>query len=221
MKIQPFLEHHGIVANPFADEDAQTDLVFKGYCITQTYHPFWDKIYGNPAEPATAIVFGEKGSGKTALRLQIARHLGDSQRRSPRRPGAGDRLRRFQSLSGPLSRAVSRPAAQDGALLGALEALGPHGRHPVAGRDATGRSDSRDEAGEPSGGLRPPAAGDRVARALPGPRRAAAGGLLRPIDGPERRRAMAAAAAEAAFSDLADAVGPRPARGGRRGGRSP
>ncbi|MCX7425708.1 MAG: hypothetical protein NTW96_08820 [Planctomycetia bacterium] len=77
MKIQPFLEHHGIVSNPFADEDAQTDLVFKGYCITQTYHPFWDKIYGNPAEPATAIVFGEKGSGKTALRLQIARHLGD------------------------------------------------------------------------------------------------------------------------------------------------
>jgi len=77
MKIQPFLEHHGITANPFADEDAQTDLVFKGFCITHTYHPTWDKIYGNPAEPATAVVFGEKGSGKTALRLQIARHLGD------------------------------------------------------------------------------------------------------------------------------------------------
>jgi hypothetical protein len=77
MKIQPFLEHHGIASNPFADEDAQTDLVFKGFCITHTYHPTWDKIYGNPAEPATAIVFGEKGSGKTALRLQIARHLAD------------------------------------------------------------------------------------------------------------------------------------------------
>ncbi|MBN2021953.1 MAG: hypothetical protein JW809_04100 [Pirellulales bacterium] len=77
MKIQPFLEHHGITVNPFADEDAQTDLVFKGFCITHTYHPTWDKIYGNPAEPATAIVFGEKGAGKTALRLQIARHLGD------------------------------------------------------------------------------------------------------------------------------------------------
>lgn len=77
MKLQPFLEHHGIASNPFADEDAQTDLVFKGYCITHTHHPTWDKIYGNPAEPATAIVFGEKGSGKTALRLQIARHLAD------------------------------------------------------------------------------------------------------------------------------------------------
>jgi len=77
MKIQQLLDHHGIVANPFSDEDAQTDLVFKGYCITHTYHPAWDKIYGNPAEPATAVVFGEKGSGKTALRLQIVRHLAD------------------------------------------------------------------------------------------------------------------------------------------------
>ena len=77
MKIQNFFEHHDIATNPFSDEDAQTDLVFKGYCIRQTFHPTWDKIYGNPSDPATAIVFGEKGSGKTALRLQIARHLGD------------------------------------------------------------------------------------------------------------------------------------------------
>jgi hypothetical protein len=77
MKIQQFLEHHGIASNPFADEDAQTDLVFKGACIRTTYHPSWDKIYGDPKEPATAVVFGEKGSGKTALRLQIVRHLAD------------------------------------------------------------------------------------------------------------------------------------------------
>ena len=77
MKIQQFLEHHGIASNPFADEDAQTDLVFKGYCIRNTYHPTWDKIYGEPSEPATSVVFGEKGSGKTAIRLQIARHLAD------------------------------------------------------------------------------------------------------------------------------------------------
>ena len=75
MKIQQFLEHHGIASNPFADEDAQTDPVFKDHCIAGTHHPSWDKVYGNPAEPATAIVFGEKGSGKTALRLQIVQHL--------------------------------------------------------------------------------------------------------------------------------------------------
>jgi len=29
MKAQQFLEHHGIRCNPFAEEDAQTDPVFK------------------------------------------------------------------------------------------------------------------------------------------------------------------------------------------------
>jgi len=77
MKIQQFLGHHGIAANPFADEDAQTDLVFKGSCIKSTYHPTWDKIYGDPSEPATSIVFGEKGAGKTAIGLQIVRHLAE------------------------------------------------------------------------------------------------------------------------------------------------
>ena len=75
MKVQDFLEHHGISRNPFAEEDAQTDPVFKEHCIDSTYHPTWDKVYGDPAEPASAIVFGEKGSGKTAMRLQLARHL--------------------------------------------------------------------------------------------------------------------------------------------------
>ena len=77
MKIQQFLDHYEIEQNPFADEDAQTDRVFKDYCFDTTYHPSWDKIYGNPQDPSTAIVFGEKGSGKTALRIQIARHLSE------------------------------------------------------------------------------------------------------------------------------------------------
>ncbi len=83
MKIQPFLDHHGIASNPFADEDAQTDLVFKGACIRNTFHPTWDKIYGDPSEPATAVVFGEKGSGKTAIRLQLIRRLADHNAEQP------------------------------------------------------------------------------------------------------------------------------------------
>ncbi|MDA8744899.1 hypothetical protein N9N28_09735 [Rubripirellula amarantea] len=75
MNIQSFLEHHGIVRNPFAEEDAQTDQVFKEHCISSAYHPIWDKVYGDPKEPSTSIVFGPKGSGKTAMRLQIDRHL--------------------------------------------------------------------------------------------------------------------------------------------------
>jgi hypothetical protein len=84
MKIQQFLEHHGMAANPFAEEDAQTDPVFKEHCIASMYHPAWDKIYGNPADPATSVVFGEKGSGKTAIRLQIAQHLAQYNRAHPK-----------------------------------------------------------------------------------------------------------------------------------------
>ncbi len=75
MNIQSFLEHHGIVRNPFAEEDAQTDPVFKEFCISSAYHPVWDKVYGDPSEPSTAVIFGPKGSGKTAMRLQVDRHL--------------------------------------------------------------------------------------------------------------------------------------------------
>ena len=71
MKTQDFLEHHGVSRNPFAEEDAQTDAVFKNHCIASTFHVGWDKISGDPNDPATSIVFGEKGAGKTALKLQI------------------------------------------------------------------------------------------------------------------------------------------------------
>lgn len=75
MQFLEFLAHHGMGQNPFAEEDAQTDAVFKEHCIASTFHPAWDKIFGTPADPATSIVFGEKGSGKTALRLQIQNHI--------------------------------------------------------------------------------------------------------------------------------------------------
>ena len=77
MKLHDLLAHHGIVANPFADEDAQTDPVFQGRCRSSTFHPQWDKVYGDPSSPATSIVFGEKGAGKTAMRLQMAAQVED------------------------------------------------------------------------------------------------------------------------------------------------
>ena len=80
MKIHDLLDHHGIDRNPFAEEDAQTDPVFTETCIDGTHHPVWDKVFGDPRVPATAVVFGEKGSGKTAMRLQIARHVQDYNR---------------------------------------------------------------------------------------------------------------------------------------------
>jgi len=71
MKLREYFEHFGIEGNPFSEEDAQKDQVFQEHCISTTFHPAWDKLYGKPAEPDTAIIFGEKGAGKTALRLQM------------------------------------------------------------------------------------------------------------------------------------------------------
>ena len=79
MKTEQFLQHHGIKGNPFSEEDAQTDTVFKRQCLSTIHHPAWNKFFGSPADPSTALVFGEKGSGKTALRLQAAAELEDLQ----------------------------------------------------------------------------------------------------------------------------------------------
>jgi hypothetical protein len=75
MKTEQFLEHHGIKGNPFSEEDAQTDTVFKRRCLATIHHPAWNKFFGSPADPSTALVFGEKGSGKTALRLQATSEI--------------------------------------------------------------------------------------------------------------------------------------------------
>src|SRR3954464_7983153 len=83
MKIEQFLRHHGVAGNPFSEEDAQTDTVFKRGCLVTIHHPAWDKFFGSPADPSTALVFGEKGSGKTALRLQAAAELETYNREHP------------------------------------------------------------------------------------------------------------------------------------------
>jgi hypothetical protein len=75
MKITQFLEHHGVKDNPFGQEDAQSDQVFRQHCLDSAHHPAWAKILGSPNEPSTAIVFGEKGAGKTALRLQLVEEI--------------------------------------------------------------------------------------------------------------------------------------------------
>jgi hypothetical protein len=83
MKIDQFLGHYGIKANPFIEEDAQTDTVFKRGCLASIHHPAWSKFFGSASDPSTALVFGEKGSGKTALRLQATAELEGHNRENP------------------------------------------------------------------------------------------------------------------------------------------
>lgn len=82
MKIQQFLEHYGVRINPFSQEDAQSDHIFQRHCSQALYHPAWDKVLGDCRNPSTAIVFGEKGSGKTAIRLQLMKAISEHNQRS-------------------------------------------------------------------------------------------------------------------------------------------
>lgn len=69
MNIEPFFQHWSITENPFKAEEAKDDTVFERLIPEGTAHPDFEKIYGQPLYPSSAVVFGEKGSGKTALRL--------------------------------------------------------------------------------------------------------------------------------------------------------
>ncbi|MCA9049659.1 MAG: zeta toxin family protein, partial [Planctomycetaceae bacterium] len=83
MKIHQLLDHYGVKINPFSQEDAQSDHIFQRHCAEVIYHPAWDKVLGDCENPSTSIVFGEKGAGKTALRLQLVNALRTHNRSHP------------------------------------------------------------------------------------------------------------------------------------------
>ncbi|CAK9055878.1 Uncharacterized protein SCF082_LOCUS30162, partial [Durusdinium trenchii] len=97
MNLGQFFEHWSIAENPFRGEEARHDAVFARLTAEpaaasagadagkpepeaatnaapargDARHSDFEKIVGDLRSPSTSIVFGEKGSGKTALRLQI------------------------------------------------------------------------------------------------------------------------------------------------------
>lgn len=76
MNLEHFLEHHGLSQNPFDAEEARHDAVFQRLAVqAQQNHPDFAKIAGKVDRPASAVVFGEKGSGKTATRLLIDQRI--------------------------------------------------------------------------------------------------------------------------------------------------
>ncbi|MEM6332761.1 MAG: hypothetical protein AAF823_05415 [Planctomycetota bacterium] len=80
MQVETFFAHHGIRDNPFAAEEARLDPVLSRLPRDQAAHPELPKVLGQIDSPSTSVVFGEKGTGKTALRLHIA-HLIDGHNR--------------------------------------------------------------------------------------------------------------------------------------------
>ena len=71
MKIETFLEHYRIGENPFGAEEARNDPVFDRLIQHDLSHPEFAKVLGQVDRPGTSVVFGEKGSGKTAIRIML------------------------------------------------------------------------------------------------------------------------------------------------------
>jgi len=92
MNVSQFFDHWGIADNPFRGEEARHDAVFARMSDTHAgaTHSDFEKILGDLRHPSTAIVFGEKGSGKTAIRLQMARRIALLPHDRPPAPGAGE-----------------------------------------------------------------------------------------------------------------------------------
>lgn len=88
MNISDFFGHWSIEENPFRGEEARHDDVLtrlnrRGAKGLGSMHSDFEKILGELARPSTSIVFGEKGSGKTAIRLQIAERTAEFNEKNP------------------------------------------------------------------------------------------------------------------------------------------
>lgn len=77
MDIRRFFEHWQIRENPFQAEEAKNDEVYLRNLADAMVHPDFDKVLGSPREVSTSVVFGKKGSGKTAMRLMIEKRYTD------------------------------------------------------------------------------------------------------------------------------------------------
>ena len=68
--------HWALDEDPFVQEDADKDPVLAKVPV-QAVHSSFDRLYGSTDAPSPGIVFGEKGSGKSSLRLAMKRRLED------------------------------------------------------------------------------------------------------------------------------------------------
>ena len=109
MNLSHLFEHWSITENPFKGEEARDDAVFArlglpglaepGEGRPVATHSDFEKVLGSLDRPSTAVVFGEKGSGKTAIRMQIADHV---RRHNLDHPGRGVWVIEYDDLNSVL-----------------------------------------------------------------------------------------------------------------------
>ena len=105
MDIRKYFEHWGIRVNPFQAEEAKNDEVYLGNLADTMTHPDFDKVIGSMREVSTSVVFGKKGSGKTAMRLLMENRYKDHNAEHPE-----ERIRviRYDDLNPVLDRLMRR-----------------------------------------------------------------------------------------------------------------
>lgn len=84
MFAQTWRQHWGMTSEPFMCEDADKDVILQAM-DKSAVHSGFDRVYGNPNEPAPGIIFGEKGSGKSALRLMMRRNIEEFNTQNPQK----------------------------------------------------------------------------------------------------------------------------------------
>ena len=67
-------QHWSLDEDPFVQEDADKDPVLRRV-PAEAVHSSFDRLYGSVEAPGPGVVFGEKGSGKSSLRLAMKRRL--------------------------------------------------------------------------------------------------------------------------------------------------
>lgn len=122
MNSEAFLRHHRLESNPFRGEEARQDAVF-GRVETECRHPDFEKILGDPHHPAAAVVFGERGSGKTALRLQLESAIIDANLGNPEARCLVVDHDEFNPMLGSIGRAIRK---DDGAAAVTAVTLSDH-----------------------------------------------------------------------------------------------
>lgn len=110
MQIEAFWKHWQVVQDPFGAEEARRDPVLLSLLDGQTAHPEFAKVLGQPDRPTPAVVFGEKGSGKTALRVMLERRIAEHNQNHPQRKAL---VVIYDDLNGPLDRIVASVGRRD------------------------------------------------------------------------------------------------------------
>jgi hypothetical protein len=77
MQVEAFWKHWKVREDPFRAEEARHDPVLARMVDSEITHPDFQKVFGHAERPSAAVVFGEKGSGKTALRLLLEKRYAE------------------------------------------------------------------------------------------------------------------------------------------------